>query len=166
MTDNPHSGDGAESNTGLPRAAVGTPSVRASGAFETIAKHVRDLSPRPKGFVEEAEDRLAVLADEFTTKLGVKAIDIAHERGGSAVDVLDVVAAHASVLVGGGPQSQAWELGVSGLTGGIGGATAVSLLLAPEPVPQVQYWWIGVGCMILISLVLLYRTRPRKKRNG
>lgn len=147
----------------LPIASSRNPQARGGNAINIIVQHLERLSPKPGGFLPDAENQLAAFTDEFTGKLGVRAVDIANARGGTAVDIPDVIAAQKSMVENSDPLKQAWQLGVGGLAGGAGAASALALAFAPAPVPYVSVWWSAVSGLTSISILLLYRSYPKRQ---
>jgi hypothetical protein len=158
MTNDPSVRDDAD----LPRAAVRVPKSGKSRALYEISNHLAECAPKPAGFLESAEKRLAARSDEVMERLGIKAIDIAGGRGASAVDVTDIDLAYECVVENREPEKQAWLLGIGTLSGGaaLGAGTAVAV--SSTSVPGAPFWWIGVAVLALMSIVLMYRTWPRK----
>jgi hypothetical protein len=144
----------------LPRAAVRLPRPGAGRAFGEIEKYLANHPAKLAGFLEPAEKRLIFRSDEFTVRLGIKAIDIAGDRGASAVDFADIESAYRALAGPSPSEKQAWFLGIGTLAGGAALGTAATL--SSGSVPGAPFWWIGVGVSAVLSVILLYRTWPRR----
>lgn len=149
----------------LPRIESETLSsnLPSSAAIRRINDELsRDTAIR--GFLKVAENSLLATSDEFTGSLGIESIKVTRSRHGTAVDKEDVIEADRRLRGNARTEKQHWLLALAGFLGGAAAAALVALLIASRPVAYADYWWLSVGTLGIIAILLFVICYPRRRK--
>src|SRR5579859_4693961 len=152
-----------EGQQSLPQAATETPKLPPGGAINRIIDALKG-DDSPDGFLPAGENMLLAVSDEFTGALGVEAIRVARDRHATAVDRQDVQDADRRLRNSGTADRRTWFLGLGGVAGGAAAAAIVAVAISPTPIRHVNYWWLVIAILILITATLAGVSYPRGKR--
>ncbi|WP_372983923.1 hypothetical protein [Microbacterium sp.] len=112
-----------------------------------------------------AQIALGARADKFTQDVGVRAVEVASERGAIAVDVPDVAKAAEALFPAQTNPNSPWQWGVLGIVAGAVLSFLVTVLVPAIPseakaLAVVVALVLAAGCVIW-SLVLILPRKPK-----
>lgn len=152
-----------ENSSKLTRVESDTPRLPPGRAIRQI-NDALGAESSITGFLPIAENTLLAASDDFTGGLGVEAIRIARERGATAVDKEDVLAADSKLRDYGEAEKRGWFTAVAGLVGGGALGGAITLALTPDSVRNTGIWWVLIAGFGVISVFLFSISFPRRRR--